>query len=238
MNAMAVPPSGWNTLEAPEPVRGTSRQNVSRGLAISALVHLSALACILWVQAQRAGEEIILTSGQVHVLPPTIDHVPPPEMPGSWITQPKRGIYMPTRKVDAPDIVLPKIDVPTGIPRSGEPQGSGPSTGNDGPEHAAAMIDTDPREDAFIAFDKPPEAIAKPDPVYPEWARENGIEGRVVLHALVGTDGRVRRVTVRRGIPGLSESAEEALYRWTFRPAMAGRQPVAVWIEVPFRFHL
>jgi TonB family protein len=60
----------------------------------------------------------------------------------------------------------------------------------------------------------------------------------VVLHALIGADGRVRRITVIRGNPALSESAAETLRHWTFRPAKSSHQPVAVWIEVPFLFRL
>jgi protein TonB len=101
-----------------------------------------------------------------------------------------------------------------------------------------AVTNPDPPEGVFVAFDEPPVPIVHPDPIYPDWARENGIEGRIILHALIGADGRVRRITVIRGIPGLSESAAEALRHWTFRPATSNRQAVAVWIEVPFLFRL
>lgn len=240
MNAMAVPPSGWNPYGSPEPapVRGTSRRSVGQGLALSAVVHLSALACILWVQAQHPVEEVILTHRPVDLVPPYVDRgFPPPVVPIDGTTQPEKGTIDPTSQpVDRVD--LPKVDASTGFTRPGVVPGPAGNPGTRDVSELPAAVNPDPPENAFIAYDEPPVPIVRPDPAYPEWARENGIEGRIVLHALVGTDGRVRRVTVRQGIPGLSESAEDALYRWTFRPAMAGRQPVAVWIEVPFRFHL
>ena len=58
-----------------------------------------------------------------------------------------------------------------------------------------------------------------PDPVYPEFAREAQIRGTVVLHALVNEHGTVRRVLVLRGPTGLTESAVDAVYKWTFQPA-------------------
>lgn len=238
MNAMAVPPPGWTPFEDPGPARGT-RRSIKQGLALSALVHLSALACILWIQAQHAVEEIAFTHRRVDLIPRFEDPIPPPPMvpttPTTTHTGP--GTYEPTPRVD-PTIELPKVD-----PRSGLTPGestTGPQTkGDDGaPTGAPAVTDPDPPEGVFVAFDEPPVPIVHPDPVYPDWARENGIEGRVVLHALIGADGRVRRVTVIRGNPALSENAAEALRHWTFRPAKSSRQPVAVWIEVPFLFRL
>jgi protein TonB len=60
----------------------------------------------------------------------------------------------------------------------------------------------------------------------------------VLLHVLVGQDGRVRTVSVIRGVTGLTEEAREALLRWTFRPATAYGRPVAVWVEIPVQFRL
>lgn len=241
MNAMAVPPTGWTPFEDAGPVRGTSRRSIKQGLALSALVHLSALASLLWIQAQRGVDEIALTHGRVDLVPPIVDHMPPPHVAPTTpsTTHPEQGIYKPTPRVDAPTIELPKVDPKVGLTRGeGGPKGD-LTTGDGDPKTSALTVtDPDPPEGVFVAFDEPPVPIVHPDPVYPDWARENGIEGRVILHALIGVDGRVRRITVNRGIPGLSESAAEALRHWTFRPAKSSRQPVAVWIEVPFLFRL
>lgn len=69
---------------------------------------------------------------------------------------------------------------------------------------------------------------SKVDPVYPESARRAGVEGTVVLDALISEKGRVEDVQVLRGLPmGLSESAEEAVRRWQYRPARGRSGPVA-----------
>jgi periplasmic protein TonB len=239
MNAMAVPPPGWTPFEDPGPARGTSRRNIKQGLALSALVHLSALACILWIQAQHSVDETAFTDGRVDLVPPFVRPGPqPPVVRTTPTTHPDRGIYEPAPIVDEPTIDLPKVD-PRGGLTSGEGPNAKPTKGDDGSSTGApAVADPDPPEGLFVAFDEPPVPIVHPDPVYPDWARENGIEGRVVLHALIGADGRVRRITVIRGNPALSESAAETLRHWTFRPATSSHQPVAVWIEVPFLFRL
>jgi len=240
MNAMAVPPPGWTPFEDPGPVRGTSRRSIKQGLALSALVHLSALACILWIQAQHAVDEIASTQGRVDLVPPFVPPIPqPPMVPTTpTTTHTDRGIYEPSPIVDDPQIELPKVDTRTGL-TPGEGRNGKPTKGDGGETfNAPAVTDPDPPEGVFVAFDEPPVPIVHPDPVYPDWARENGIEGRVILHALIGADGRVRRTTVIRGNPALSESAAEALRHWTFRPAKSSHQPVAVWIEVPFLFRL
>jgi TonB family protein len=240
MNAMTVPPPGWTPFEDPGPVRGTSRRSIKQGLALSALVHLSALACILWIQSQHAMDETAFTHRRIDLVPFVRPGPQPPVVRTTpTTTHPDRGIYQPTSRVDEPTIELPKVDPSGGLTRVGVPPNGDPTKGDGGEKSSAqAVTDPDPPEGVFIAFDEPPIPIVHPDPVYPDWARENGIEGRVVLHALIGADGHVRRITVIRGNPALSESAAEALRHWTFRPAKSSHQPVAVWIEVPFLFRL
>lgn len=99
-------------------------------------------------------------------------------------------------------------------------------------------IDSTPAEGAFVAFDQPPVPYYRPAPDYPGWAREQGIQGRVVLHVLVGRDGLVSRITVLRDVLGLTDAARDAIGRWRFHPALSGRNPVAVWVEIPIEFKL
>jgi TonB family protein len=75
---------------------------------------------------------------------------------------------------------------------------------------------------------EPAVLLSKIDPVYPESARRAGVDGTVVLDALVGKSGRVEEVQVLRGLPlGLSDSAVEAVRRWQYRPARGKSGPVA-----------
>jgi protein TonB len=75
---------------------------------------------------------------------------------------------------------------------------------------------------------------------YPPAAREQGIEGTVVLTVQVRADGRVGDVRVKTsaGAAVLDESAVTTVKRWTFTPARRGPQEVDSWVEVPVRFVL
>jgi TonB family protein len=75
-------------------------------------------------------------------------------------------------------------------------------------------------------------------PAYPDIARESGVDGTVLLYALVGCDGRVPDTRVKKSIPMLDAAAKAAVIQWKFTPATRLGQPVACWIEVPVKFSL
>lgn len=86
----------------------------------------------------------------------------------------------------------------------------------------------------------PPSPLARVQPEYPSAARTAGVEGQVVLRAMVDTDGLIQPpVQVVRSIPALDAAAIDALRRWKFRPARdADGQAVRVVVDVPIRFQL
>jgi len=95
-----------------------------------------------------------------------------------------------------------------------------------------------PRFGDTVAAEVLPEAVTTVQPAYPEAARQQQIEGTVVVQALVGRDGLVKEAFVARSVPGLDDAALAAVRQWRFRPALAKGQPVAVWVAVPVRFSL
>jgi TonB family protein len=82
------------------------------------------------------------------------------------------------------------------------------------------------------------EPLERPAPVYPDSARAAGIEGEVMVRALVGSDGHVLRVEVQASVPGLDAAALAAVKKWRFKPATVDGKPRAVWVGVPVRFRL
>ena len=85
---------------------------------------------------------------------------------------------------------------------------------------------------------KPPKAIAKEQPEYPESAREAKAEGDVVLKIVIDEQGRVRNPTVSKssGNADLDKSALETIAQWTFQPATLEGKPVAVYFTITIRF--
>lgn len=106
------------------------------------------------------------------------------------------------------------------------------------PEISAEGVPADPAETSDEALE-PASLLSKVNPVYPEAARRAGVEGTVVLDALVGEDGRIEEVQILRGLPlGLSEAAAEAVRRWQYRPARGRSGPVASHKTVRIDFQL
>jgi len=102
----------------------------------------------------------------------------------------------------------------------------------------------DPAEDAlpkygdYVYVENLPVPVLKVPAVYSKAMRDGGLEGLVMLQALVGRDGRVKDTRVTKSVPGLDEAAIAAVLQWRFKPAVAARRAVAVWVSVPVRFTL
>jgi protein TonB len=79
-----------------------------------------------------------------------------------------------------------------------------------------------------------------PRPDYPESARREGREGRVLLRVLVDDQGRARQVEINTtsGSDALDRAAAEAIKRWRFHPARYGEQPIESWLRIPIEFRL
>ena len=75
-------------------------------------------------------------------------------------------------------------------------------------------------------------------PKYPEEAKQKGIQGPVVMKALVGTDGSVQEVKVMSGDAELVPAAVEAVQQWRFQPHLLKGNPVEFETQVTLNFSL
>jgi TonB family protein len=115
-----------------------------------------------------------------------------------------------------------------GLPSAGPGKGFGSLALGDGDRNAVAT-----------AVDQRPVPLNAPQPQYTKEARDNKIQGVVIMRVLVGADGTVKQVRVTRGLPdGLDEQAIQAAHQLRFRPAMKGGQPVAFWHSIQIEFNL
>jgi TonB family protein len=76
-------------------------------------------------------------------------------------------------------------------------------------------------------------------PVYPEVARQAGIEGDVVLRVYVSSSGRVTNLKIIDGPPILARAAAEAVQQWQYQAPRMNGQPanVVTTLVVSFRLH-
>jgi TonB family protein len=72
--------------------------------------------------------------------------------------------------------------------------------------------------------------ITKVQPIYPESARSAGISGTVVLHAVIGMDGKPLSLRVMNSQidPDLAHSAVEAVNQWRYTPTLLNGEPIEV----------
>jgi len=102
--------------------------------------------------------------------------------------------------------------------------------------NAAPSLPTAP--EIFLFVEVPPELVSITNPVYPELAREAGVEGTVHVKVLVSEEGFVLEAFVLEGLPLLDEAALEAARSALFRPAQQSGQPVRTWVVMPIEFSL
>ncbi len=75
---------------------------------------------------------------------------------------------------------------------------------------------------------------------YPEVAKENNIQGKVIVRFCVTSKGGVDKVSVLKGVdPELDKEAIRVVQTLpTFKPGKQGGKPVPVWYMVPINFTL
>lgn len=83
---------------------------------------------------------------------------------------------------------------------------------------------------------KYPTRLSHVEPEYPEAARQAGVQGVVILEALINEDGKVNDARVMRSIPGLDEAALAAVRQWVFAPTLVKGVPVKVIMTVTVNF--
>jgi TonB family protein len=136
--------------------------------------------------------------------------------------------------VVSPD--FPSIPIPMMLPKTGvlippfSPLYSGAAS-NGGPNQPGGLEDVVTEERA--------EVLTAPLPVYPDLLRQAGVQGRVVLEAVIDTTGRVLSqsiAVVSATNPGFVAPARQALQATLFRPAMVAGKAVRMRVRIPYEF--
>jgi TonB family protein len=80
--------------------------------------------------------------------------------------------------------------------------------------------------------------LVKVQPVYPPEAKMQGIEGTVVLQAMLDKGGKVEDLQVLSGDPMLAAAALEAVRQWQYATTLLNGDPVEVVTEIRVNFTL
>jgi protein TonB len=167
------------------------------------------------------------------------------------IAQPEKPAdKLPT--LDTPSTSITLVDVPVGPGHpdgdpKGDPRGdikgiegvpfdpnaSGPGGGHE----KAAPVSNEPIR-VFGAVTRPVVDYG-PQPRYTEMARKAGVQGIVIVDAVIDEEGRVTNVRVLKSLPmGLDQAAVDAVRSWRFKPATLGGRAVKVLYSLTINFSL
>ena len=78
--------------------------------------------------------------------------------------------------------------------------------------------------------------IAFAEPAYPAAAKTHGIEGTVLLDAVIDREGAIKDLSARTGHPWLAESALETVRQWRYRPYLLNGKPVRMQTQITVLF--
>ena len=112
------------------------------------------------------------------------------------------------------------------------------STSTDGPEMQRASA-VEPAGTLEVS----PEAaegslLHRVEPDYPEEARQQQIQGAVVLDVHIGQDGSVQEVTLLSGPALLAQAATRAVKQWRFKPRRVSGRPAEMQTRITLNFRL
>jgi len=82
--------------------------------------------------------------------------------------------------------------------------------------------------------------ITKVQPVYPDSAKSAGVQGTVVLHTVIGMDGKPLSLRVMNSQidPDLARSAVEAVSQWRYTPTLLNGEPIEVDTTITVNYSL
>ena len=84
-----------------------------------------------------------------------------------------------------------------------------------------------------------PTVLKRVDPRYTDEARAAGLQGTVILQAIIGTDGSAKVAKVVKPMEmGLTESATQAIEQWKFKPGVRNGKQVAVAVNIEVNFNV
>lgn len=208
-----------------------------------ALLGLSAIAHAWFIQARLAKIEParadLMPSTSTEIL--LVEETPPPRLP--------EPTPIPTPEPTPP----PPEPTPEPTPEEIVTAKESPEVAQPTPEPTpiatpAPTPKPTPKPEPRVQKPKPAAAINVPKPVviqntppsYPEIARRNGWEGRVLVRVEVSAEGRPISTSIAKssGYGVLDQSALRAVKSWLFQPRTVAGIPTAGSVEVPVNFAL
>jgi protein TonB len=171
---------------------------------------------------------------------------PPAPVPGARTPAP-RDVGAP---IDAPSAILPERPHPPSVEAPVGPEVVGGIEGGGFTGVLGSLVVVDPPPPPVVTppvepirvtrggVIREPKKIVDVAPIYPPLARSGGVEGIVILEAVISVRGDVERLRVLRSVALLDQAATDAVQRWHYTPTLLNGVPVPVLITITVRFAL
>jgi protein TonB len=82
----------------------------------------------------------------------------------------------------------------------------------------------------------PAKLLHRVEPVVPDFAKDAGLQGTVLLSAIIGTDGRLKDVKFVSGDRALAVEAFRAVRDWRYRPYLLNGKPIEAETRIVMNF--
>ncbi|HNC48168.1 MAG TPA: TonB family protein, partial [bacterium] len=195
------------------------QKNVSTGLIIGITLHIAGIMTYYISTVVFKEEQIrmvrITDINELQSAPPLQEQTAAPKVKVEVqeVIKPVAGIPIVVPDAEAkPDMTIQtQEEIKTDI-------AAPTSFGSDGGEVKVDISGTigdigggEPGMDEFVPVEQQPVIVAKVQPVYPELAKKAGLEGKVIVKALIDESGTVTKCVVLQGDEMFKESAVNAL---------------------------
>jgi protein TonB len=80
--------------------------------------------------------------------------------------------------------------------------------------------------------------LSRVEPIYPEEAKQQGVQGTVKLHAIIGRQGSVENLESVDGSPVLVAAAMNAVRQWRYTETLLAGQSVETEEDIAITFRL
>jgi len=237
----AVPLHEFMPYGAPDLIE-SRRRHMSHALMLASAMALALYALTIGLAAFLPARQIETIPIMPSVILDRWEYVEParPMTPHPSTVPPASAVEDPAAVIPVPDELAPPEDRTSPVTES--PVGSGP-TGAATTSDAVGPVPISeglPSRTEWVYVEELPRPIKQVKPEYPDLAQHAGVEGSVMVYAMVGKDGRVLAVELSEKVqvPMLNEAALAAARQWVFTPGLANGKPVVCWTAIPFRFRL
>ena len=218
-------------------LKASYQRNLGEGLFFSIIVSMVFPFLFAVLAGRTPRETTIKISGPVKPIlyskpkplppPPASQRRPKPELP-----RPKAGVLVvDSFLAELRENLETKLG-PAELPVDGENPGSAGESGSPGGFTGDTVVDLD-------LDGLKPVILHKIVPVYPVMARQLGMSETIIAEIVVGTDGFVREVFIRKKSTGVfDEEVEAALRQWIFKPLVVDGRVVRFRYFEVIRFTL